>query len=159
MYDKVKKILGAIRNKCVSCYKCCDLKTSNHNIVATLIWKRNLNPNLHMNESIDNNANYIFKLDLTKSTYCCLRSKAYVENSVEYVFYYGHGAIGYVWKNEKNIILDVNTVKIRDYLRRDLARLCRLNTIIITYVDDNTILEHVTSIPINNIYNEQIMIK
>ena len=149
--NKVKSIVGSIQNKCVSCNKCCCLHTSNHDIVATLIWKRKLNPNLHTNKHVDKNANYIFKLDLSKSTYCCLRSKTYVENSEEYVFYYGHGAIGYVWQNEKNVALDLNTVKVRDYLRRDLARLCGLNTIIITYVDENTILEHVTSIPIQNI--------
>ena len=125
---------------------------SQSDVIATLVWKRILNPKLTPNtndndpEQQDDVKNYIFELDTTRCVYHCLRGKTYVENSAEYIFYYGYGAIGTVWKSKGNAIIDVMTTSIRDYLRRDLARICGINTVSISYVNCDTIYEVATSV-------------
>lgn len=152
----IEKLLG------ISCFGKC-ISHPDKNFVATLVWKRIRNPKLTpiMNDRNDNGEldhvkNYIFELDIARCIYHCLRGKTYVDNSAEYIFYYGYGAIGTVWESKDNKLIDVQSTSIREFLRKDLARVCGIKTVAIHYIDNNTICEVALSDKIKKHFHSDI---
>jgi hypothetical protein len=88
---------------------------------------------------------YVFRLDVKASTYSCLRAEAYVNGSSEYIFNYGCGGIGRVWTTRTTEVIDVYTVALSDFYRRDLGLMHGIRTVTIAYVDEDTILETAVS--------------
>ena len=110
------------------CCICCKTENSHQ---ATLVWKRKM---------IHNQTK--FALDLDSCIYTCLRGRAYVKGSSEYTFQFGNGAVGNVWKTKETQIVHVDSTTLELFFRRDLAKTHQFHTIILTWVDDDTILEN-----------------
>ena len=114
-----------IQCMCLPHYK---FKENHHQ--ATLVWKRT---------NINNQT--VFTLDYNSCMFSCLKGQAYVQGSSEYIFQFGSGAVGNVWKNKKTQIVNVDNTSLDVFFRRDLAKVNKFHAIILAWVDEETIVE------------------
>lgn len=102
---------------------------------CTLVW--NLN---HVNKNIP-----IFRLNRAKCTANSLNGISYINQSEDYTFTFGSGIVGKVWATQQNEVVTVAVSNIKNFHRKDIARLYNIKYVTIAYIDNNTIIEFASS--------------
>lgn len=92
----------------------------------------------------DNDANkYI--LDVNSCKCSNLFGTAYINNSKEYLFEFGDGAIGTIWATKQDEWIDVNNVSFNRFYRKDLAIKCKIKYINMVYLNSSKTIMEVAS--------------